>query len=132
VTLGHQVGPDDIHPHGDAIVRSWVPHEAVLPHAAVVVSHGGHGTALAALAAGVPIVCLPMGRDQHLVAERVEALGVGRAVPADAATAEVRAAVVDVLDTPGYRAAAQRLGDELRSLPGASLAADALEQLAAR
>ena len=54
-----------------------VPHAAVLPSVDVVVSHAGLGTVTAALAHGVPLVCHPFGRDQHLNAQRVEAVGRG-------------------------------------------------------
>ena len=61
-------------------VRGFVPHHLVLPHMAAVISHGGLSTITAALTAGVPLVCIPQGRDQSDNAERVAASGVGRAV----------------------------------------------------
>ena len=51
-----------------------------LPHMAAVVSHGGLSTITAALTAGVPLVCIPQGRDQYHNAARVAATGVGRTV----------------------------------------------------
>jgi len=62
----------------------WLPHGAILPHAAAVVTHGGHSTIMAALADGVPLVRMPMGRDQNANAERIAALGAGRAISSDA------------------------------------------------
>ena len=40
-----------------------------------VVTHAGHGTVLKTLAAGVPMVCMPMGRDQKDNTVRVLRLG---------------------------------------------------------
>jgi MGT family glycosyltransferase len=91
-----------------AVVRS-APHAAVLPHAAAVITHGGHGTVIKALAAGVPLVVLPMGRDQLDVAARVTAAGAGVRVKPKASPARIAAAVREVLDQPSYRRNAERL-----------------------
>jgi hypothetical protein len=58
-----------------------VPQQDVLPDAALVVCHGGSGTTFGALAAGVPLVFVPMFADQRPNAERVEELGAGVVVP---------------------------------------------------
>ena len=57
-------------------VRS-APHAQLFPETAVVVTHAGMGTVTRALAAGVPLVCIPMGRDQLDVAARVVYPGAG-------------------------------------------------------
>ena len=95
-----------------AVVRS-VPHSLLMPDASVVVSHCGHGTTMKALAAGVPLVCIPMGRDQDGTAARVVGHGAGVRLPTTATAAEIRAAVQDVLDHHGYRANAARLASVL-------------------
>jgi UDP:flavonoid glycosyltransferase YjiC (YdhE family) len=66
---------------------------------------------MAAVAHGVPLVCVPQGRDQHLNAERVEACGVGRSVAPDAPAAEVTSAIMATLEDRGYRQAAGRMGE---------------------
>ena len=53
-----------------------VDHRALLPHAAVVVHHGGAGTTHAACAAGVPSVVVPHVGDQRYWADRLHRLGV--------------------------------------------------------
>src|SRR5207248_8948080 len=62
-------------------VCASAPHSELLKQAAVVVTHAGHGTVIRALAAGVPLVCMPMGRDQNENAARVVFRGaeIGRA-----------------------------------------------------
>lgn len=75
-------------------VERHVPLADVLPRCAAVVTHGGSGTVVAALAAGVPCVVLPMGADQPWNADRVAALGTGLVLDAvTAAPAAVRAAL---------------------------------------
>jgi UDP:flavonoid glycosyltransferase YjiC (YdhE family) len=87
----------------------------VLPHASLVVTHAGLGTVSAALAFGVPMVCLPLGRDQPLTAARVEAVGAGRILAPAAPVETVRAAIADVLADGRYRAAAEGLGTEIQA-----------------
>ena len=77
VTTGKGIDPADVPaPPNVQVVRS-APHAQVLREAAAVVTHCGHGTTIKALAAGVPLVCLPMGRDQLDVAARVVHRGAG-------------------------------------------------------
>jgi UDP:flavonoid glycosyltransferase YjiC (YdhE family) len=52
---------------------------------------------MAAMVHGVPMLCMPMGRDQHGNAARVEQLGLGRVLPADASAADIGNAVRDAL-----------------------------------
>lgn len=80
-------------PPPNVALERFAPHAAVLPQAALVVAHAGHGTVMAALSAGVPLVAVPMGRDQPDVARRAERHGTGVSVPADASTAALRAAI---------------------------------------
>jgi UDP:flavonoid glycosyltransferase YjiC (YdhE family) len=68
----------------NAQVLPLTRHAALLPHADLFVGHGGHGGIMAAMAFGVPIVCVPLDRDQPGNAEQVEAVGAGRTVAKDA------------------------------------------------
>ena len=113
----------------NAVARQWVPHSALFPRASVVVTHAGHGTALLAAACGVPLVCIPMGRDQHLVGERVSELGVGTVVAKDAAAEEIRGAVERVLGDPSYRERARNLSVKIREEAAAVNAISELEAL---
>ena len=94
-------------------VERWVPQREALADAALVVCHGGSGTTLGALAAGLPLVLLPMFSDQFPNADAVAAAGAG--VVTD--PGGLRAAIETVLATPSYRAAAERIAQELRSAP---------------
>jgi UDP:flavonoid glycosyltransferase YjiC (YdhE family) len=104
---------------GNAVVTAFLPQEAVLPHCAAVVHHGGAGTALGVLAHGLPSVVLPRGADNFAVAARMAAAGAARTVGPDELTeSAVRAAVRVVLDDPGTRAAAERIAAEIDAMPG--------------
>ena len=106
------------------------PHAAVLPHTAAVVTHGGHGTVMKALAAGVPMVVMPMGRDQPENATRVLAAGAGVRIKQSASPEKIAAAVREVLGDESYRAAAQRLAAAIAEETADDRAAAELEQLA--
>ena len=80
VTTGRGVALGALPISGGLEARPFVPHDAVLPSVDLVVTHGGLGTAMFSAGAGVPVLCLPNGRDQDDNAARVEALGLGRAL----------------------------------------------------
>jgi MGT family glycosyltransferase len=95
-----------------AVVQS-APHNVILKEASLVISHCGHGTTMKTLAAGVPMVCIPMGRDQDATAERVVAEGAGVQLSPLATSTEIRSAVAEVLANDGYKANAARLASVL-------------------
>jgi hypothetical protein len=101
------------------------------PHCDAVVSHGGSGSVLGALAHGLPSVLIPLGADQPLNAVRCEALGVARVLDASTVTAEsMREALLDVLENGAYRRRAEEIQAEIARLPDASHAIALLERLA--
>jgi UDP:flavonoid glycosyltransferase YjiC (YdhE family) len=55
----------------------WMPLNTLLPSCAALIHHGGAGTALAALDAGVPQLILPNGADRFLNADVVSRRGAG-------------------------------------------------------
>lgn len=108
--------PDNVH------VERWVPQRDVLAHATVMVCHGGAGTVLGGLSAGVPMVVVPQFADHPDNAERVAAVGAGVRVGVDGRTtpldpAALRDAVNRVLVESAYRSAASVLADEIAGLP---------------
>ncbi|MDO0926683.1 DUF1205 domain-containing protein [Streptomyces sp. TG1A-8] len=109
------------------------PLHQLLPGCAAVVHHGGAGTLMTALAAGVPQLALPCAMDQFVNARRLAASGAGLAVPAHrAAVAGVREAVAALLERPGHREAAGALRREVLALPSPLRLVADLEELAAR
>jgi UDP:flavonoid glycosyltransferase YjiC (YdhE family) len=131
VTVGREIDPAMFGPQPEHVrIERYIPQSALLPRCDVVVSHGGAGSTIGALAAGLPSVLLPMGADQPLNAARARALGVAVALDVMRATPnEVRAAVETVLGDPRYRAAAERVRDEIAALPGPEAAVAALERI---
>jgi UDP:flavonoid glycosyltransferase YjiC (YdhE family) len=117
-------------------ITPWVPQAAVLPHAQLVVCHGGSGTTLGALAAGVPLVLTPLFADQPLNARRVAAVGAGVVVEprSDGAMrsaidpADLHDAIAAVLADGAYAEAARAIAAEIAALPPADEALPLLAQ----
>jgi MGT family glycosyltransferase len=110
VTMGPVLSPADFAAPDNVTVVTHAPHSRVLPLADVVITHAGHASTLRPLIAGVPLVCLPMGRDQPDNAARVTERGAGLRLAPDAQAADIAAAVARVLAEPSFRAAAKALG----------------------
>ena len=112
VTIGDRRDPAELGPLPCSVrVERWVPQADVMHRAVAMVSHGGSGSTLAALAAGVPQAFVPLFVDGPTNAARVAATGAG--IVADDLAADVRR----LLDDPGHRYAAQAIADEIRALP---------------
>ncbi len=112
----------------NAHVETFVPHSSVLARAEVAVTHGGMGATQKALAAGVPVVVVPWGRDQAEVARRAEATGAGVLLPRRRLSpTALRDAV---RRARGLRPAAAALAAAMAADGGAPLAVDRLESLA--
>ena len=115
----------------NARVHAYVPHRSVFPHAALVVTHAGWQTVNAALADGVPLVCIPDGRDQPDNAARVVTAGAGVRIGRRASAQRLRAAISAALADPALRDGARRMATALARTDGAQEVTKRLERLAA-
>jgi MGT family glycosyltransferase len=131
VTTGPAVDPAVTSAPDNVTVTRWVRHADVLPHCSAVITHGGHGTVLKALTAGVPLVLVPLGRDQPDNAGRVAYAGAGIRLRKNTSTAALRAAVARVIDDPRYRTAARHMAARLAAERDDDRAVDELERVAA-
>ncbi|WP_214410986.1 glycosyltransferase [Sphaerisporangium fuscum] len=132
LTTGPAVDPATVRAPGNVLVTEAAPHNAALRHAAVTITHAGHGTAVKSLAAGVPLVCTPQGRDQGEVARHVERAGAGITVGKNASPRAIARAVDRVLHEPSYRREARRLAGEIAAETATDRAVAELEALAGR
>jgi MGT family glycosyltransferase len=130
VTTGPAVGPEEIEAPANVTVVERAPHAEILRHASAVVTHAGHGTVIKALAAGVPVVAIPLGRDQLDNAARVAHHGAGLRLKAKASPEAIASAVQRVLDEPSFAAAAERLADAIAAETAEDRAVAELEALA--
>lgn len=130
LTTGPAVDPASVRAPGNVLVTAAAPHSIALRHAALTITHAGHGTAVKSLAAGVPLVCVPLGRDQVEVARHVELAGAGVTVSKSASPGTIARAVDRVLHDPSYQRAAQRLAAEIAAETATDQAVTELEALA--
>jgi hypothetical protein len=134
MTTGTAGDPEMIAVPPNAHVERWWPQAAVMPHAAAVVGHGGFGTTMFAVAAGVPQVVVPLfAFDQTINAERIAASGAGIHLPGGpAAVPEIPSAIAAVLTEDRYRERARVLAAEIARLPDVAESVTVLEELANR
>ena len=129
VTTGAAVDPESVRAGGNARVVDFVPHQRVVPGASLVVTHAGMGTIMRALAYGVPLVCMPMGRDQFFNAARVEALGAGVTVSVESPADVVRDAVHSALANRSLQSNARHMAGLIATYRGEAEAVERIEAL---
>ncbi len=127
-TLGG-VSMGQLRPPENAVIQDWAPHMAVLSHTSAVVTHAGLSTVMTALANGVPLVCMPMGRDQPWNADRVAASGAGCHISSESSVDVIRTTVEDLLENSSFRQKAQQMAEVIAGYGNGSKAVSELEAL---
>lgn len=113
---------------GATWVCAFADQQAVLARADAVVSHAGLNTVMDAIAAGTPILAVPIAFDQPGVAARVEHAGVGlRASARWARPAHIAAQLRRLLDEPAFARRCTELAGAVRAAGGTARAADLVE-----
>jgi MGT family glycosyltransferase len=131
VTTGPAVDPADLVAAENAVVARFLAHGELLPRATAMVTHCGLGTVLNSLAHAVPLVCVPMGRDQQFNAAMAVKLGAGIAVDPGRPGTFSRCVEHAIFDTR-MQAAADAFAAVIAGYRGADAAVEALEELARR
>ena len=132
LTVGRKVDPAGLGPlPSNAHVEQWLPQDAVLGQAAGVLGHGGFGTTMGALVAGVPQVVVPLFTfDQAVNGDHVAATGAGLTVERGSSSVEFAAAQVPrLLADPIYTASARRVAAAIADLPSTAEAVHTLARL---
>ena len=127
----------------DDLAAGWPPLPAAVRHAGrlplaevlrtcdLVVHHGGQGTSLTALAAGIPQLIVPGMDDQFDNAEALARAGAAITVPAHEAVPELLTkCAAELLEDVAHQGAAARLADEIRRQPAPSHLVEPLCELA--
>ena len=129
LTLGPAIEAGQLNVPGNVVCETFVPHAAVLPEVDLVVTHAGHGTTMAAVTAGIPLLCTPMGRDQNEVGECVERNGLGQVVSQEAAVEVLRDGITARLADTAMRDRCRAFADAIDLDAGLSTAIEVLEGL---
>ncbi|MGZ5416820.1 MAG: glycosyltransferase [Nocardioides sp.] len=146
MTLGEAGAPEELGTLPDNVhVERWWPQDQVMPHAQAIVGHGGFGTTMAALVAGVPQVVVPLfSADQFANAAQVAAVLAGVALQVEDAADRLAGSLLpagpDVLDRlpeavraamhdPRLRGGARAVAAEIAALPEVAESVTVLEEL---
>ncbi|WP_299564961.1 nucleotide disphospho-sugar-binding domain-containing protein, partial [Enterovirga sp.] len=117
---------------GSPTVHAFVPQGAVLAEADLAILNGGLNTVMDALAAGVPVLALPIAFEQGAIAARLEWNGAGRKLSRRFLGVRRLAREVDAVGRgPSHRVAAAGLAAEIAAAGGVSRAADIVERVLA-
>jgi hypothetical protein len=141
VTVGHDFDVSQLQDvPGNVLVEAWVDQADVLGQARLVVCHGGSGTVYGALAAGVPLVVIPMFADHFANAAAVAKAGAGMQVltgqdaqgrwrgVSQEDVPRIRQLIETVLGDGSYRQAAQAIAAEMAAAPTIGALLDQLRQ----
>lgn len=129
ITTGPAIDPVDIPAASNVVVLRSAAHSELILQAKLVVTHAGHGTLIKAIAGGVPVLCIPLGRDQPDNAARAARHGVGVVLSSRSDAATIATAVRDMLGEPSYAAAAAALGKQIQLEIASGALVEELERL---
>lgn len=133
VTVGRHLDPAELGPQPPHVrIERFVPQDEALRESDLVVSHGGSGGLMGALAHGLPSVLLPLGADQPHNARRATELGLARTLDAATVTPEqIRETVRTALGDKDMARRAREMAAEIAALPGVEATVPLLEAQAA-
>lgn len=127
VTVGPDGDPTAFGGHGSHVhIERFVAQSLVMPHTAVLASHAGSGTVLAAFGQAVPHLCMPQAADQFRNAAAVAASGSGVTLTDGAEPDSIEKLLRHLLEDPGVRDAAALVAAEIQTMPSANQVAQAV------
>jgi UDP:flavonoid glycosyltransferase YjiC (YdhE family) len=130
-TAGPNVEIADLKPPGNVFLLESAPHDTVMKEVSVVITQGGHGTVSRALIHGLPLLVIPIGRDQVDNGARIEAKSAGLQLSQDATESDIATALSRLIEEPHFRDSALKLGDAMAADIDASLLVSEMESIVA-
>lgn len=129
MAIGDRIGMSELGEIPDNVdARAFFPQLDVLRHADVFLSHTGMNSTMEALYFGVPLVAFPLQPEQEANARRVEDLGLGRRLPAEALSPTlIRTVIAQVRDDQEIRRNLGTMSQRVRGAGGPAAAVDAIE-----
>ncbi|HSP78095.1 MAG TPA: nucleotide disphospho-sugar-binding domain-containing protein, partial [Myxococcaceae bacterium] len=116
---------------GDVLLFRRVPQLELLPRVDLVIGHGGNNTTNETLAAGKPLLVIPVGGEQRDNSRRVEYLGAGLSLwPEHLSVEGVRQAVSRLREEPRFRERTEELRRRLEETDGTGTSARLIAWLA--
>lgn len=112
---------------GNPLVYDWVPQEAAIALADMVVCHAGMNSVLDTVAASLPMVVMPLAFEQPGIAARVAHAKAGKVLGPRGSARALAATIAEVRSVPSYRTRAKALAAEIRAAGGVGRAAGLIE-----
>jgi UDP:flavonoid glycosyltransferase YjiC (YdhE family) len=132
-TINREASGGDIPVPANAVLVEWLSYAQVMPEAALVICHGGHGTVARALAEGVPVLTCPADGDMNETAARITWAGVGLSARLSlTGPGTLRWATAEILNDREYGERAEQIAAWDRTHSGPDRGADLIEELAGR
>lgn len=129
-TTNNVIPSNPIEVPDNAVLVNWLSYSQVMPQAALVLCHGGHGTVARALHEGVPVLTCPAAGDMNETAARITWAGVGLSVRWSLTGPNtLRWTVAEVLGDPAFRSNAERIAAWSRENDGAARGVELVENL---
>lgn len=114
----------------NAVLVDWLSYSQLMPEAALVICHGGHGTVARALAEGVPVLTCPAAGDMNETAARITWAEAGRSIRWSlTGPRTLRWVVAEMLAEPVYRVRAGQIAAWHRRHDGPATGAGLVESL---
>ena len=133
ITVGPTGDPSSIESSAANVhIERFVPQAAIMRHCQAVVTHGGSGSVLGALAFGAPLLCVPAASpSQQRNTDAVVRSGAGRLLARSEVTpARLRTEVVHLMTEQSYGVVARAIAAEITDMPSIEDGVVLLEELA--
>jgi len=133
VSLGSRMEPEEFMPvPAHVCITRWAPQMQMLSRASVMITHAGIGAAKECIINGVPMLAVPLMRDQFDCAERIVHHGLGLRADIERITAvEVSSMLEQLLADDSCRARVNAMREEFRRVDAMNLGVNLLEEIAA-
>jgi len=129
LTLGPAIEGEKFNVPENVVVVKSAPHSQIFPMADLVITHAGHGTIMRSLQHGVPLICMPMGRDQDNNAVKVKYHGCGLKLKPGSSSEKIKKAMQKILKDNLFKTNAQSFQEELKDKTHQHKMIDKIENL---
>jgi len=116
---------------GRPVAVNFAPQREIMGRASLTLTHAGLNTVLDSLAAGTPMIAMPIAYEQPAIAARVKASGAGISIsPSRLTVGSLRNGIRQILQESSYRDCARCVAEEIRAAGGSRKAASVIEAIA--
>ena len=120
--------PQDV--PANVYVSAYLPGEAAVARASLVICNGGSPTTHQALVQGIPVIGVATNLDQFLNMGALESLGAGYLLRASTCDSrKLRAAINTVLAEPAYGASARKLAEQMAGFSAGGGLVNVIEEI---